>query len=193
MRGPGFGRRAQEQTRYRLLSRDSRHDHRSERSVNEQQLFYRSPRFGATFTTPERRRLCCLGNSPGEIPPAVLVVGPYGRDHHCGLMVRLGSWSCENVYTARVIFVRSTRSRRSQHVRFAPIASEPSHRRDWCHFSETLRARGHGRWAAKCHQNRTSCAAINRSSLLARPQELPIQKRTNLLYRPMPLRQNACI
>src|SRR6202022_429795 len=28
----------------------------------------------------------------------------------------------------RVIFVRSTRSRRSRHVRFAPIASEPSHR-----------------------------------------------------------------
>src|SRR3984893_4298577 len=29
-----------------------------------------------------------------------------------------------------VIFVRSTRSRRSRHVRFAPIASEPSHRSD---------------------------------------------------------------
>jgi hypothetical protein len=30
----------------------------------------------------------------------------------------------------RVIFVRSTCSRRSRHVRFAPIASEPSHRSD---------------------------------------------------------------
>ena len=29
-----------------------------------------------------------------------------------------------------VIFLRSTRSRRSRHVRFAPIASEPSHRSD---------------------------------------------------------------
>ena len=29
-----------------------------------------------------------------------------------------------------VIFVRSTRFRRSRHVRFAPIASEPSHRSD---------------------------------------------------------------
>jgi hypothetical protein len=36
----------------------------------------------------------------------------------------------------RVIFVRSTRFRRSRHVRFAPIASEPSHRSDFdavCH------------------------------------------------------------
>ena len=30
----------------------------------------------------------------------------------------------------RVIFVRSTRTRRPRHVRFAPIASEPSHRRE---------------------------------------------------------------
>jgi hypothetical protein len=30
--------------------------------------------------------------------------------------------------SAFTIFVRSTRSRRSRHVRFAPIASEPSHR-----------------------------------------------------------------
>jgi hypothetical protein len=38
-------------------------------------------------------------------------------------------------WTLRVIFVRSTRFRRSRHVRFAPIASEPSHR------SESMRQR----------------------------------------------------
>jgi hypothetical protein len=38
-----------------------------------------------------------------------------------------------------VIFVRSTRFRRSRHVRFAPIASEPSHR------SESTRCANSGR------------------------------------------------
>jgi hypothetical protein len=38
-----------------------------------------------------------------------------------------------------VIFVRSTRSRRSRHVRFAPIASEPSHRSESTRCAKTGR------------------------------------------------------
>jgi hypothetical protein len=33
--------------------------------------------------------------------------------------------TARSFYTVRVIFIRSTRFRRSRHVRFAPIASEP--------------------------------------------------------------------
>jgi hypothetical protein len=47
------------------------------------------------------------------------------------------------------IFVKSTRFRRSRHVRFAPIASEPSHRSDSTrcaslrtHASQQKRQRG---------------------------------------------------
>jgi hypothetical protein len=59
----------------------------------------------------------------------------------------------------RVIFVRSTRSRRSRHVRFAPIASEPSHR------SESPRCAKSG-----CeHPQRGSPYSITASARASRP------------------------
>jgi hypothetical protein len=65
-----------------------------------------------------------------------LVVMPSGRQifaffcsphDHRAQNSRCGD-TARSFYTVRVIFVRSTRFRRSRHVRFAPIASEPSHR-----------------------------------------------------------------
>ena len=75
----------------------------------------------------------------------------------CGILIGFGPlW---------VIFVRSTRSRRSRHVRFAPIESEPSHRSESTrcarsrpmHRSKTsrgsvtphlLRTRSYAKWPA---------------------------------------------
>src|ERR1700732_3764085 len=58
--------------------------------------------------------------------------------HVCRLRPRITPYHMEAVlcitanlgadWQLRVIFVRLTRSRRSRHVRFAPIASQPSHR-----------------------------------------------------------------
>jgi hypothetical protein len=62
---------------------------------------------------------------------------PSGHRHSKGLQHTGGRRPSRELCSARfllsrcplwVIFVRSTRFRRSRHVRFAPIASEPSHR-----------------------------------------------------------------
>jgi hypothetical protein len=61
----------------------------------------------------------------------------------------------------RVIFVRSTRFRRSRHVRFAPIASEPSHRSE----SNSLL------WSGV---SRVSTTLKGRSDLCCPPRQCPL-------------------
>ena len=89
--------------------------------------------------------------------------------------------SLSRPWQQRVIFIRSTRFRRSRHVRFAPIASEPSHR------SESTRcANSRPEQAQQTEQaySITSSTRMSKIVGISRPSALAVRKlitRSNLV------------